>query len=317
MQLALTYLLMSLGALSYAGASALFFLQVARKDGRAPRASRPDEGEATRPSHLREAAPALAPRLLAVSSLLHLAYITSASFVTHTCPVGSVHFVLSLVAITTGFGFTLARARATGPRENIDALGLLVGPLGLAFLLGTFFLDKPAVSSSIGTVFLALHVLANVIGVALFFLAGAAAVLYLVQERRLKQKKLARIGGLPPLDTLDRAVHRFLVSGFPLLTVGILSGTFWAYQLESGSTDEIMRIVFGYATWLLIALVLLLRVVAGWRGKRSAYGTLLGLTFAMGVIGVYALRTTTPGEAKQTRLTEPVHTVPVHRGGSR
>lgn len=300
MLLAITYGLMILGALAYAAASFAFFLVVAKKDiGRAQLSSRMDPAEVSaHPVPSARQRGSTGPTLLALGSLFHLAYITAASFLVNVCPVGSVHFVLSFVAILTAFGFTLARARATraGPRENIDALGLLVAPLGLAFLLGTFFLDKPSVHSSIGTGLLAVHVLANVGGIALFFLAGAAATLFLVQERRLKQKKLARVAGLPPLDTLDRALHRFLVIGFPLLTVGILSGTFWAYQLESGSAEEVMRIVFGYATWLLIAMVLLLRVAAGWRGKRSAYGTLLGVSFAIGVILIYAFRPATPKE---------------------
>jgi ABC-type uncharacterized transport system permease subunit len=273
------YVMLALGAVLYAAASVLFFVEAARR------------GSSTRTSVAGTAKQKpLAPNLLAVGSIAHFGYITAASFVTHTCPIGSVHFILSFVAIITAFVFTLARARATGPRENLDALGLLVAPLGLAFLLGTFFLDKPAVGHSLGVGLIALHVLVNVIGIALFTLAGAAATLYLVQERRLKQKKLARVGGLPPLDTLDRAVHRFLLIGFPLLTLGIVSGTFFAYQLETGTSSEVMRIVFGYATWLLIAAVLLLRTAAGWRGKRSAYGTLLGLCFAVGVLLVYILR---------------------------
>lgn len=274
-----TYILLGLGALLYAAATALFFAETARR-GAQSRASMAADKKA-RP---------LAPNLLALGSIAHLGYITSASFISHTCPIGSVHFILSFVAITAAFVFTLARAKKTAARENIDALGLVVAPFGLAFLLGTFFLDKPAVGHSLGTGLIAVHVLVNVVGIALFTLAGAAATLYLVQERRLKQKKLSRVGNLPPLDTLDRAVHRFLLIGFPLLTVGIVSGTFFAYQLETGTADEVMRIVFGYATWLLIAAVLLLRTAAGWRGKRSAYGTLLGLCFAVGVLLIYVLR---------------------------
>src|SRR5258708_3767221 len=83
-----------------------------------------------------------------------------------------------------------------------DALGLLVSPLGLAFLLGTYFLGKPAPEPRLSPVFITLHVLANLLGVALFLLAGGAAALYLVQERRIKEKRrTSRIGNLPPLDT--------------------------------------------------------------------------------------------------------------------
>ena len=128
------------------------------------------------------------------------------------------------------------------------------------------------------------------LGIALFVLAGAAAVLYLLQERRLKSKRPGGKGQLPALDALDRAEHRFLVAGFPLLTVGILSGTFWARQLEFGTADEVGRIVFGYATWLLIASVLLLRAAAGWRGRRAAYGTIAGLLCAGMVLVFYLVR---------------------------
>ena len=133
--------------------------------------------------------------------------------------------------------------------------------------------------------------LANLLGVALFLLAGGAAGLYLFAERRLKQKRPAKgRANLPALDTLDRAVHRFLVLGFPLLTLGVVTGTIWAKRLEMGAPEEVLRIVLGYATWLLIAMVLLLRVAAGWRGRRAAYGTLAGLGCALAVLGLYLVR---------------------------
>ena len=99
-----------------------------------------------------------------------------------------------------------------------------------------------------------------------------------------------RIGNLPPLDTLDRAEHRFLLAGFPLLTLGVVTGTYWAHKLELGSPDEVLRTVLGYTTWLLIGGVLLLRAAAGWRGRRSAYGTILGMLCAAAVMVIYLVR---------------------------
>ena len=64
-----------------------------------------------------------------------------------------------------------------------------------------------------------------------------------------------------------------------------------------GSTDEVARIVFGYATWLLTGAVLLLRAAAGLRGRRAAYGTIAGLVFAMAVIAVYLTRPAAPPAA--------------------
>lgn len=291
---ALSILTFGLGLVLYGAATVLFFLEIApHRDGKG---LKPGESGAPRPpiarspiagrDHPRSRAARLAPVLLGVGALSHATYVTLASFVAHVCPIHSVHFILSIASLLAIGVYLVARRRF-----RIDALGLLVAPLGLAFLLGTYFLGTPGPGPKLSPMFIALHVMANLLGVALFLLAGGAAALYLVQDKRLKQKRPAsRIATLPPLDTLDQAVHRFLVAGFPLLTLGIVTGTFWARQLEMGNPDEVMRIVFGYATWLLIAGVLLLRAAAGWRGRRAAYGTLAGFACMTVVVVVYLVR---------------------------
>jgi ABC-type uncharacterized transport system permease subunit len=289
--------------LLYGGAGALFYLDVARVRGAAAAgARRPD----------------LAPNLLTGAALGHAAYVALQSFVVHVCPIHSVHFLLSVASLFASALYLTLRSRF-----RIDPLGLLVSPLGLAFLLGTYF-GKPGPEPALPGAFIALHVMANLLGLALFLLAGGAAGLYLVQERRIKEKKKsARIGNLPPLDALDTAEHRFLVAGFLLLTLGVVTGTLWARKLEQGSVEDIVRIVLGYATWLLIGTVLLLRAAAGWRGRRSAYGTIAGLVCATTVLVMYLIRPATEprhadrGRSPETRGTQAAQgTEQVSPGGT-
>jgi ABC-type uncharacterized transport system permease subunit len=264
----------ALAVLLYAAASLLFYLDVARVSSRG--------GPAPPPRRLL----ASPPSLLTAAALGHAGYVALASLVAHVCPIYSVHFLLSVASLFASAAYLTLRSRF-----RIDALGLLVAPLGLAFLLGTYFLGKPAPEPRLSPVFITLHVLSNLLGVALFLLAGGAAALYLVQERRIKEKRRTlKAGNLPALDTLDSAEHRFLVAGFPLLTLGIVTGTYWAHKLEIGSPEDVMRTIFGYATWLLIGGVLRLRAAAGWRGRRSAYGTILGLACATAVLIMYLVR---------------------------
>jgi len=263
--------------LLYGAASALFFLDVARKDIRAAAAARTSV-----PPRRSD----LATIGLGIAALFHFAYVTFASLVARVCPINSVHFSLSIASVLATAAYVVARRRF-----RIDAIGLLLAPFGLVALLGTYFLGQPGPNHPLGALFIALHVMANLFGTALFLLAGGAALLYLVQEKRLKKKRApGRIGNLPPLEVLDLAVHRFLVSGFPLLTLGVLTGTIWSKSLEAGTFDEILRAVLGYATWLLIATVLLLRVAAGWRGRRSAYGTIAAFLCVAAVLVVYLVR---------------------------
>jgi ABC-type transport system involved in cytochrome c biogenesis permease subunit len=46
----------------------------------------------------------------------------------------------------------------------------------------------------------------------------------------------------------------------------------------------------GLVEWALFAAVLLLRAVAGWRGRRAALGTMLGFLVACAVLFGYVLR---------------------------
>ena len=176
----------------------------------------------------------------------------------------------------------------------IDVLGAFFAPVALTFLLasqviGTTSAEGP--DEGMKSAILPIHIVVNLLGEALFLLAFAAAVAYLVQENQLRSKKLGGImQRLPPLDALDRAEHRFLLAGFPLLTIGILTGTLWARRVEAGSAVDVWRAAFGYATWVLFAVVLLLRAGAGWRGRRAAYGTIAGFAFAVVVLVIYLVR---------------------------
>ena len=230
----------------------------------------------------------LAPKLVLAGVLLHAAHIVVSSLVLKICPVEGMHFAMSVVSMLAGVVYLAARVRF-----RIDVVGAFVTPLALTFLMASRWVgagvQEP--SSRIKTAILPLHVTVNLVGDALFLLAFAAAVAYLVQEQKLKKKQLAGIfQRLPPLDALDKAEHRFLLLGFPLLTLGILTGTVWARRVEMGSPSDLARAGLGYATWLAFATVLFLRAVAGWRGRRAAYGTIAGFGLAILVLALYLWR---------------------------
>jgi ABC-type uncharacterized transport system permease subunit len=228
-----------------------------------------------------------APRLVALGVPLHAAQIVVSSLVLKVCPVQGIHFALSVASMLAAGVYVLARTR-----YRIDVVGAFVAPMALTFLLASQLVAaNVAEAHQFRSAILPFHVAANLIGVALFTLAFAAAVAYLLQEKRLKQKKLDGVmQRLPPLDALDKAEHRFLILGFPMMTIGILTGTLWAKEVEAGGAAEITRAAFGYVSWSLFGLVLLLRAAAGWRGRRAAYGTIAGFGFAVLVLLLYLVR---------------------------
>lgn len=230
-----------------------------------------------------------AARLVGLGALLHAGHIVLTSLVLNICPIRGMHFAMSVVSVLACGVYVLLRLR-----YPIDVLGAFFAPVALTFLLASQVIgtsDAEGPNEGMKSAILPIHITANLLGEALFLLAFAAAVAYLVQENQLRSKKLGGImQRLPPLDALDRAEHRFLLAGFPLLTVGILTGTVWARRVEAGSAVELWRAAFGYATWVLFAVVLLLRAAAGWRGRRAAYGTIAGFGFALLVLVLYLVR---------------------------
>jgi len=261
-----------LGVIAYSAASTLFFLELARQGALGTRA-------------------AWGPRVLAVGALFHAVHVVTASMLLNRCPVESLHFGLSFSALVAVAAFLLLRRHA-----NLDPMGVLVAPIALTFLVGAQFVGVEEPEAFVSRPLLMLHVTANVLGLGIFVVAGAAGLLYLLQERRLRDKRAGGVASrLPSLDVLDRATHRLLLSGFPLLTFGVVSGAIFSHHLATSGGAATARTLFGFMTWFLLAAVLLLRKLAGVRGRRAAYGTVVGVLCILLVVVVYAVRPGGPG----------------------
>jgi len=244
----------------------------------------------------------LGPRLVGAGAALHAAHIVVASLVLRVCPVEGIHFPMSVASMSMAVAYVLARKRL-----KIEVAGAFIAPLALTSLLASRFVGGGAEPSArVKSAILPFHVTTNLFGVALFTLAFSAATLYLIQEHLLKKKQIDGVfRRLPPLDVLDRAEHRFLLAGFPLLTIGIVTGTLWARHVELGAPSEVLRSIFGYVTWLVIAAVLFMRAAVGWRGRRAAYGTIAGFGFAVAVLMLYLLRSPSPPVTAQLHQAGP------------
>lgn len=260
----LSDLVLGLAACCYIAATVAFALHLAKKGG---------WEQATR----------VARWLMWTGVALHATHLGYVSIARHICPMKTIHFGVSAGGLASAFVYLAARRLL-----KIYGLGVFVAPIALVFLIAGRFAAVNEVSPSLSGSLLPLHVTANVLGDAFFVIASGAAAMYLFQERRLKTKRVASVfGRLPPIDALDRTAHIFLVAGFVLATIGAATGTIWVSKLQIGTTPEFFRLLLGYLTWLVFSAVLLLRAILGWRGRRAAYGTLLGFVFAMVVMILY------------------------------
>lgn len=258
----------TLAVVAYSVASTLFFVGVIRQ------------------VHV-AAAPRWALPVLAAGGATHLVYIVLAAVNAGTCPVLS---SLPLGVSLTAF-MVVALYLWLGPSRGLHTLGAFVAPLALTLLVGAQLVRADAPSAFLPPWLLASHIMANLLGLALFLMAGASAIFYLIQTRRLKRKELRQPGGrLPALDVLARIERRLLLAGFPLLTFGIITGAFFSRKLLEDTGIALVRAILAGAAWLLLACVIVLRGARGWTGRRAALGTIVGAACVLLVILVYVIR---------------------------
>ena len=82
---------------------------------------------------------------------------------------------------------------------------------------------------------------------------------------------LEELTGLSPFgQALDNLSYRTLGLGFPLLTIGILSGAVWANEAWGSYWSWDPKETWAFITWLVFAIYLHTRLSKGWRGNRPA-----------------------------------------------
>jgi ABC-type uncharacterized transport system permease subunit len=203
-------------------------------------------------------------------------------------PTADIHQALAVMSLLVVLVFLIT----TLTRKRLRVLGAFITPVTLLLFLGAAFRRGVGpVPENVRSALLPVHVGVNVLGLAAFALAFAAAIAYLIQERQLRKKNLGGLfQRLPALDVLDSFGLRSVLIGFPLLTIGVVTGTIWAVKLRPDAPAISFMQAVGVLAWLLFAGVLLLRVAAGWRGRRAAIGTMLGFLCTVLVLIGYMVR---------------------------
>lgn len=164
-------------------------------------------------------------------------------------------------------------------RYRVPVLGAFAVPLVFVTLAASLAFGGPSgageggvVPDALRSAWFPVHILLAISADACFAVAGVAAVAFLVQETRLKKKQL---GGafrtLPPLHVLEEIGHRFVMTGFLLLTLAIVAGSFFAKQMWGAWWSWDPKQCWTLMTWLFFAGILHARITIGWRGRRAAW----------------------------------------------
>ena len=140
------------------------------------------------------------------------------------CPITNLFEVFMFLCWSVGLLYLI-----TGSAYRLSLMGAFTSPL--VFILQVFALLALADPDPVLRVrirpnpWLELHAALSVIAYGAFGVAAVAGTMYLAQERQLKTRQLKKIFfQMPPIADLAVALNRLLLTGFVLLTVGLLAG---------------------------------------------------------------------------------------------
>lgn len=170
-------------------------------------------------------------------------------------------------------------------RYRLAILGGIIAPLAFLMTLSPLAIGRNAdeIPPALQTYWLPVHVTLAFLGNAVLALAFGVSLIYVLQERHLKHKKMtALMKRFPPLESLDRLNYVLLVWGFPLMTLGILTGSLWAGIHWGNYWSWDPRQISSAIAWLLYGALLHARLTAGLRGKKAALLTMFGFCVVLG-----------------------------------
>jgi ABC-type uncharacterized transport system permease subunit len=202
-------------------------------------------------------------------AFFHFVSITETLYAAHRALPVDTHETLSLLGLLLATAFLLLAARYKTVSFGIFLLPVVVlMTIVPAFRPGHETIAYPFIRTG----WLLLHVALLLAAYAALFLSLIASLLYLIQERRLKQKRTTqKRSWLPPLETTDQIALKALLFGLPCMTAGLLIGSVVALQTIGPTFFADPKVLLSLAMWIAYMLMIFIRQHSGLRGRRAVY----------------------------------------------
>ncbi|GFO60919.1 c-type cytochrome biogenesis protein CcsB [Geomonas silvestris] len=167
-------------------------------------------------------------------------------------------------------------------RYKYRAVGAFVVPFALfGMAWAQLSLDNnieplvPALQSN----WLMYHVITCFLGYAAFAVACGISIMYLIRDK-MEGGNSAPAGGLlsmfPAIKVLDDLNYKAIMIGFPLLTLGIVTGAAWANYAWGTYWSWDPKETWSLIVWFVYAAFLHARITRGWVGRRAAILSVIG-----------------------------------------
>jgi cytochrome c-type biogenesis protein CcsB len=165
---------------------------------------------------------------------------------------------------------------------GIRALGALAAAgCAATMAYGWHAMDREIVNlpAALQSVWFIPHVVVYFFGYAAMFVAFIAAILYLAHPAPFTHGRPDLVGtGTVDMEAFANGTMRL---GFVLLTAGLLMGAFWAKSAWGDYWTWDPKETWSLVSWMVFVIVLHLRHVRAWRGRRFAVLLIVGFAAVM------------------------------------
>jgi cytochrome c-type biogenesis protein CcsB len=124
------------------------------------------------------------------------------------------------------------------------------------------------------------HVITCFLGYAAFAVACGISIMYLIRDKVEGGGGNAPAGGMlsmfPSIKILDDLNYKAIMIGFPLLTLGIVTGAAWANYAWGTYWSWDPKETWSLIVWFVYAAFLHARITRGWVGRRAALLSIIG-----------------------------------------
>jgi len=223
---------------------------------------------------------------LGVALFFHVASLIARTIAAHTIPEHGWYVPWSNWFESFSFfgGVITAVFFVVQSRKRLPILGTFVVPLSWIMLTISMSHDRsiPRLAPALQSYWMSIHVPVMFLSYSAFANAFALGMAYLIQQHQIKSKKPSELSyKLPPLEDIDRLIYSIIAIAFPVLTLCVMLGAGWAYDAWGRYWGWDPKETWALITWLVYLVYLHMRLVIGWRGRKSVYLSIAGFAVVL------------------------------------
>lgn len=220
--------------------------------------------------------------LLLPVALIHAVYLALRTSALGHFPLLTRYEAMSTITICVVLFYLVQERQA-----KLRALGVfIIGPAFLLQLISSTQIQHQILETNDhfqGFLF-RFHVLTSILAYIGFAVAAFYGIMFLLLFQEIRTRKLGFIfSRLPALETLSRLNRRAVILAFSLLSIGLATGTYWAFKVVENFSMLDPKQVGSSLIWVLYATIIYFSSRGRWQGRVGAILSLVGFCAVLAV----------------------------------